>query len=1086
MTVPAVSDSFPPHHRHHNASSEHESCLYLQHLIEQAAHLLPAQGPIPVFIHHNTLHAFEDLPFTQAVEKAAKKFGCQPYLAEERYREELEHGRIRFADLETVLRQELGSRAEERILRRCTRLELRLAMLQYPLRFGPTEELLWFVAETDALRRVRKDTSAAVRWRLIGETRHWVMRDLRCGNEAGRLTCPTSSESGATLHVACQNPSRRANLNELMERFGEAHIEEWSEETWEAFTLQALWRVCCDGIAVVPESVSLSRTGFPSPGKGSTPIRHRDLLLQATGVDADLLVHEVLIPFCQAFVDQGLAQWQLPQRDEGFYHAFLSLYRLPGGPPDDWRRGLAQELRRLQDEQIDPLESIRESLEHLGVPEKEWDEFLAATLLALRGWAGIIHFLEERPDRAVHPVPKGSLIEFTAIRLILDRLAWQFTARETLGFTGPLSTLHTDLRHRMVRTRSPSAEQRAFLVFQLAQVLGWTPEELYRLSQDAWSSLVQEIEAFSAVERRRIFHLAYERRFYTQTLDALALHNRILQSSRPGEQQNRSAPRFQALFCIDEREESLRRHIEELAPEAVTYGIAGFYFVTMYYRGAADAHFVPLCPPVMQPRHWVIEKVVDQLKEKHQRRARRRRVLGIASHQFHIGSRSLGLGALLSAVLGVLASIPLVARTLFPRLTARIRKRFSRFVRVPPQTRLQLERKESTIPLAGQAQHEAPGGLSPRLGEENGHIGFTLEEMTSIAERVLRDTGLTSDFARLVLTLGHGSTSMNNPHESAHDCGACGGARGGPNGRAIAQILNDPRIRDRLARRGLVIPAETVFVGGMHNTSSEAVTFYDLDLLPETHRQEFEAIRELIEQACDRDAHERCRRFESAPLTLSFKEARRHVEGRAEDLAQVRPEWGHATNAICIVGRRQRTRGLFLDRRAFLNSYDPTQDDAEATILTRILLAAVPVCAGISLEYYFSYVDNTGYGCGTKLPHNIAGLLGVMDGAMSDLRTGLPWQMVEIHEPVRILFVVETRPETMLRIMDRNPVIGRLVRNNWIQLATLDPDSPTLRVYRNGAFHDYQPQADQLPQAASSVDWYRGWRDHLEFARIGK
>src|SRR5439155_9663655 len=176
--------------------------------------------------------------------------------------------------------------------------------------------------------------------------------------------------------------------------------------------------------------------------------------------------------------------------------------------------------------------------------------------------------------------------------------------------------------------------------------------------------------------------LAYERRFYTQTLDAVALHARAPREE-PG------APRFQAMFCIDEREESMRRHLEELAPDAVTFGIAGFYFIDMYYRGATDAHFVPLCPAVIQPRHWVAEKVVERLEDAQQRRARTRRALGRATHQLHVGSRSFASGAFLSAAVGVLASIPLIARTLFPRLTARLRKALGRMVLDPLPTELQ-------------------------------------------------------------------------------------------------------------------------------------------------------------------------------------------------------------------------------------------------------------------------------------------------------------------------------------------------------------------------------------------------------------
>jgi uncharacterized protein YbcC (UPF0753/DUF2309 family) len=1009
----------------------------LKEVIEHAGHLLPAQGPITVFIHHNTLHAFEHLSFNEAVKRGAYLFGCQPYLSEDRYRQELMRGRIRFGELKETLEQDLEDRAAEKIPCFGTRRDLRLAMLQNPLRSGPTDELIWHVAEANALRRIRQEVSATDRARLIAETRRWVIRDLR-GYE----------DTGSSGSRDCRGDGRiPESLAELLYRFGKTKMEYWSDEDWERLTLQALWRVCCDGVRDIP---SLT----PTP---PLAIRHRDVLLEATGVDTDLLVNDRLIPFCAAFLDQGFARWELLKRDEGFYFSYCSLYRQPWGPPDRWMRGLADELGRFLDEGIGPLDSALESLRILGVAREEWERYVSATLLVLRGWAGMVRQIESRGDRVVHPVPRGSLVEFLAIRLLLDRFAVAFAAQSLLGIKTPVAEFWRLARGWFDPHWPHSVEQRAFPVFQLAQIFGLSPDVLYRLSNQEWRTILQEINSFTGLERRRVFHLAYERRLFTQAADAVALHVRH-PAPTPG------LPRFQAIFCIDEREESIRRHVEEIAPDSMTFGTAGFFSVAMYYRGVADAHFVPLCPGVIRPSHWVVERVIERDRESHQLRQKTRRALGMASYRFNVGSRSLTAGALLTAAVGVLASIPLVARTLFPRLTSRISRMIGRFVDPTPLTRLQLER------------------IDGEPGPEPGHHGYTVDEMTGIAEKVLRELGLTSGFSRLVFVFGHGSTSLNNPHESAHDCGACGGARGGPNARALAQMLNDGRIRKRLAQLGMSIPPDTFFIGGMHNTSSEALTFYDLDLLPESHRSEFESVHSILEEACERNSHERCRRFESASLSLSFAAARQHVEARAEDLAQVRPEWGHATNAICIVGRRERTRGLFFDRRAFLTSYDPTQDDAEHTILTRILQAVFPVCAGISLEYYFSYVDNTGWGSGTKLPHNVAALLGVMDGAASDLRTGLPWQMVEIHEPVRIFFIIETTVDAILQIMERNEEVGKLCRNRWVRLAALDPSTFELFLFDSGNFRPYQPRAEVLPRAASSVDWYRGWRDHLEFA----
>ena len=546
-------------------------------------------------------------------------------------------------------------------------------------------------------------------------------------------------------------------------------------------------------------------------------------------------------------------------------------------------------------------------------------------------------------------------------------------------------------------------------------------------------------------------------RFRTQTLDAFALH---------AAQPIKETPRFQVVACLDEREESFRRHLEETAPDCETFGVAGFFAVPMYYKGANDAHFVPLCPIVITPKHWVEEYADDSLAEAHRKLRRTQRILGTAAHQVHVGSRTFAFGALLTSTLGVLTSIPLIVFILFPRFTARASRFLSRFVQPAEQTRLKLERSVESV--SGPQQQ----------------LGYTLAEMADIAERLLRDIGLIRRFSRLVFMIGHGSNSLNNPHKSAYDCGACGGSPGGPNGRAAAQILNDPQIRRMLADKEINIPETTWFVGGLHNTCNDAVMFFDVDRIPATHQAEFERIRAEIDQACQRNAHERCRRFMSARLTLTFEEAKEHVEARAADLAQTRPELGHATNAICYVGRRERTRGLFLDRRAFLTSYDPTQDDDCGTILARTLAAVFPVCGGINLEYYFSHVDPAGYGCGTKLPHNITSLLGVMDGAQSDLRTGLPWQMTELHEPVRLLIICETTPAVISHILSNNPLGRAMIENEWVQLALLSPLQNDILLYQKGEFRRYRPQAAHLPTAATSADWYRGWRDHLEFAEI--
>lgn len=1019
--------------------------------IEQGTHLLPAQGPITAFVHHNTLHAFEELDFDSGVREGGRLFGCHPYLPEETYREMVTTGRIRRVDLEAVLIDHLGDRADDLLGFLGTRFSLYRAILGHALHDGPSVDLRWVIGDTNALNRFRDDAPEGIKKQFIDDTRQWVMRDLR------NVRPKTENDNSPQIPE-----SLRARYQPLFDLFDITRIENWSDDKWESFVLHLLWKTCEEGAAQSQNEHELE----PEPKH----LRHRDWLLDLTCEDSDELVDEVLIPFCAAFLDQGFSNWELANRDKGFFAAFIELFGKSSGLVKPWRRDLATELRWHVNQNLSPVESILFSLADLGVAKVEVDSFIGDTLLALRGFAGMLWQLESRGDRVNRAMPAGTLAEYLAIRLILDRLAIRHIARVDAQFSGEMSALRAWVDRKLGQRhtdRTTQQQRNAFRLFELAQLLNWKPRSMAQNRPAEWQRIVSELNQFSGLERRQVYHLAYERKYRNETLDAVCIHSQRARELHT--EALASAPDFQMVNCIDEREESFRRHLEEIHPSCETFGAAGFFAIPMYYRGAADAHYTPLCPVVIQPDHHVREEVVYSLKEDASKRRRARRTIGTVTHRVHIGSRTLTGGWVGTALLGSLATFPLVARILFPRMTAQLRGLMGGFVKPPEVTRLALERSPQF----------PPGAAKERLG-------FTVDEMASIVERLLRDIGLTQKFARIFFVCGHGSASLNNPHEAAHDCGACAGGRGGPNARAFAQMANDPRVRQRVAGQGLTIPHETIFVGCYHNTCDDSVSYYDLDQVPQTHRAEFEVADAAITEARKRDAHERCRRFESAPLDLSFDEALIHVEGRAEDLSQVRPEYGHATNALCFVGQRNWNRGLFLDRRAFLQSYDPRQDDESFTILERILQAVIPVCAGINLEYYFSFVDPVGYGCGTKLPHNITSLIGVMNGAGSDLRTGLPWQMVEIHEPVRLLFVIETNEAAMSKIVSQNEAIKRLVAGNWVQLAILDSATSEVKHYRNGRFEIYKPESSELSKAPSSVAWYRGWRDHLKFASVGK
>ncbi|WP_163863341.1 YbcC family protein [Myxococcus eversor] len=1068
----------------------------LRAALARASHVLPAQGPIGVFVHHNTLHAFQHLPFHEAVATASRTFGAEGYLSEARFLELYRQGRITDQDLRAVLAEPGAPRVTPPEELTCDATALTLLALLHPVEAESEASLRWKLEERGAADRLRADLPPTTRHALLRRSttevrawlervgRDWTMTELACALldpdiVSTVLTAASDIPRPLPVDVALRLlgvPSGRVNAyvdrvsrqldgqtaltvdgwlsaeasrvtSELATVFGGdgglRSLREQLEHAPETFAVRALWAACRTTKTVSDEQSVPPRT--------TEPRSHRELLLQATGEDVNDLLHPVLIRACAAFLDEGVAHWSLPGREHGLHTAWVAMMRDGLGVAPDWLDGLEDDLV------AEPEHTVLGILDELGVAEADWEPYLVRVLLALPGWAGMMHRLEHHSGDRAEGAPPARLLDFVALRLTLERRALRAVARRRLDYTGPLSGLAQLARRPLESTRTAS-----WRLFQWAQLLALSAMDVAGLPLRARHELLAGLEDFDDSARRRVWQEAYEHHYRSEVCRGLA-RNRL----RPEAERTVTAPRFQVMCCMDDREESFRRHFEELDARHETFGIAGFFGVAFDYRGLDDASHVALCPIVVTPAHVVEEQAREEHQPLAETRARRRSLWARLDQMLQEGTHALELSWLFVPLLGLLSALALPWQLLFPRARGRLRRALAEKCLPSPSTRLTSLREPEA--------HLASPTLKAR--------GFTLDEKAARVAASLENLGLVRDFAPLVVVLGHGAVSVNNPHQAAYDCGACGGRHGGPNARLFAEMANRPEVRARLRERGLHIPDSTWFIGGLHNTTTDEVSLYDTQALPESARGEWAVLRAALDQARALSAQERCRRFESAPLGLSAPAALRHVEARAEDLGQPRPELGHVTNAACIVGRRALTRGLFLDRRAFLISYDPSQD-ASGAIVERILLAAGPVGAGISLEYYFSCVDNERHGCGTKLPHNLTGLLGVMDGAESDLRTGLPRQMIEIHEPMRLLLIVEASTGVLSSILARQPALQELIGQEWVQLVSVDPVTGEQHRFTRHGFQSLTPPKTRLPEVASSSHWYQGHRDFLPPALI--
>jgi hypothetical protein len=650
-----------------------------------------------------------------------------------------------------------------------------------------------------------------------------------------------------------------------------------------------------------------------------------------------------------------------------------------------------------------PIAALAASLDELGVGTDRV-EVLREHLGRLPGWAGYARWNDEwaGPD---HHRPQLHLVDLVAAQVAATAAAAHGTAPQR----------HTEDEDQEVEKL---LEQRVAAVINALEA---APDDPI-----VTSAVRGILERVPPAVRKSMWLEAKEGNFRDRLLGLL---------SRPDPGPRAERPDVQAAFCIDARSEGLVRRLEAIGPYD-TYGFAGFFGIAVRWRPLGSPATSPRCPPLLTPEHEVTEQPL--VPDGAAGYLSVQRAANAGGEAFHAPKGSVVGPFALAEAAGYILGPAAAVRTLAPGLVRRLK---GVTTRRPPQTRPAVD------------------------AERDASSGFSLEERVALATNVIRTMGLTR-FARLVVLCGHGSYNLNNPHASSYDCGACGGAPGGPSARVAVAILNDPAVRAGLQQGGIVVPDDTLFVGAQHDTPSDVVTVLDRDAVPDTHVGLVATFERDVALAGERLARERAGRLPGNP---------ERVRARGHDWAQVRPEWGLAGNAAFVIGPRSITAGLDLACRVFLHSYD-SESDGDASALEAIMTAPLVVGQWISAQYYFSAVDPDQFGAGDKTLHNPVGGVGVVLGEGGDLQFGLPAQAVGVghrrmHQSLRLLAVIQAPLERIEAIIQRNQVLRELVGGKWMTVAGRSHgDEPWCIRGPGGIWVPWSPADDSVDHAKASLE----------------
>ncbi|WP_020374200.1 YbcC family protein [Sulfobacillus thermosulfidooxidans] len=486
-------------------------------------------------------------------------------------------------------------------------------------------------------------------------------------------------------------------------------------------------------------------------------------------------------------------------------------------------------------------------------------------------------------------------------------------------------------------------------------------------------------------------------------------------------------PVAQAVFCIDVRSEIFRRALETVAPGMQTLGFAGFFGIPMAYLRFGDLEPQAHLPVLFTPAYCVSEGFDHQQNPTviEKMRIRRHLTVHLAKTWKMFKTSASSTFAFVEAV-GMLWAPKLIGDSLG----------WTRPVPHPDRVGIPGTMHRRLQPVLSHRERSIWSG-------HHNCTGIPESDRPAIAASVLRNMGLITDFARVVLLVGHRSSTVNNPQATALDCGACGGQSGEASARVAAALLNDAPTRRALKQQGIDIPDETYFLAGVHDTVTDEVQLFHLDAVPLSHTGDVAQVVQWLTDAGQMARQERAILVDRGDRSRSVVHAK--IRQRAQDWAEVRPEWALARNAAFVAAPRSRTWQRDLAGRVFLHDYDWRRDPSFHR-LELIMTAPMIVAHWINMQYYGSMVDPRRLGSGNKVLHNVVGgSIGVFEGNGGDLRVGLAWQSLHdgiewVHEPLRLNVLIEAPQDAIEMVMAHHETVRILVENGWIHLFQIADD----------------------------------------------